>query len=255
MSDLVEAAETNLPAKPDPTGTLVAILNDPAKLEAFPLDKLERLIELQDRMNAETARQEFNRAFAAVQSELTPVAKRGYNSHTRAHYVLADDVTRMLNPILDRHGFSRSLATKVGDQAPGLPDGHTRFVLILRHDGGHTEEYSIDAPIDAGGTKGRTNKTAVQGLGSTYTYMQRYLLLNVFGIPVGADDDGRGGNVGPVSEKISAEEVRDLNTRMVDLGVDFERFLDYFGIRELSELTREQSRRAGAMLDQRESQQ
>ena len=247
-------AGEGLPVTIDPTGTLVSILSQPDKLESFPLDKLERLIELRDSMQASAAKQAFNAAFLAVQSELTAVPKRGYNKHTRARYVLVDDVVRMLNPILDRHGFSRSLTTKVGERAPGLAEGHTRFCLVLRHIDGHTEEHEADAPLDYTGKDGRTNKTMVQGMGSTYTYMQRYLLLNVFGIPIGDDDnDGQGSDVGPAADTISEDEARDLATLMVDLNVDKAKFLAFFKVAALPELTKEQHRKAVAILRQRQA--
>ena len=55
------------------------------------------------------------------------------------------------------------------------------------------------------------------------------------------------------AQRITPDEARDLNTRMVDLGVDFERFLQFFKIGELGELSKEQARQAGEMLDKRET--
>ena len=91
----------------------------------------------------------------------------------------------MLDPVIHKHGFSTSLSSQ-----PGAPADHTRFVLMVRHVGGHAEEHTWDAPIDDKGIKGNPNKTRLHGGGSSMAYAARYLKTNVFSVSTYRDDDG-----------------------------------------------------------------
>ena len=80
---------------------------------------------------------------------MTPVRKRAKNTQTGSSYARAEDITGMLDPLISKEGFSRSLSC--GDCPV---EGHIRFVLTLRHIGGHEETHFIDAPPDYLGPKG-----------------------------------------------------------------------------------------------------
>ena len=62
----------------------------------------------------------------------------------------------------------------------------------LKHlPGGHYEDSFMAAPLDTSG-----GKSNVQGVGSTNSYLRRYIACNIFNIViVGDDDDGTGGCV------------------------------------------------------------
>jgi hypothetical protein len=69
------------------------------------------------------------------------------------------------------------------------------WILIrgrLKHlPGGHFEDSFMAAPLD---TSGR--KSSVQGVGSTNSYLRRYIACNIFNIVVIGDDaDGNGGTI------------------------------------------------------------
>ena len=146
---------------------------------------MERLFALAREMQSDAARREFAEAFNDVQREMAPVRKLGWNGHTKSHFARQEEVAQMLDPIILSHGFSRSMSS-----TDSPTDGLMRFVLLLRHNGGHEERHHLDAPNDSVGAKGAGNKTALHGMASSYTYCERHLLCKVFGVQVVSDDDG-----------------------------------------------------------------
>src|SRR5690606_13579685 len=50
----------------------------------------------------------------------------------------------------------------------------------------HSEENSLAGPADNSGSK-----NAIQAIGSTLTYLQRYTLIQALGLAAADDDDGR----------------------------------------------------------------
>lgn len=118
-------------------------------------------------------------ALAAFQAEMPTVPK----SHTakvptksggQYSYTYADlaDVTEAATPLLSSHGLSFSCAPEVGERGLAL-----RGVLL--HDSG--EERSGVLPLSG---------STPQELGSSLTYMRRYLLGCLTGIVTDDDDDG-----------------------------------------------------------------
>ena len=118
-------------------------------------------------------------ALAAFQAEMPTVpkshtAKGPTKSGGQYSYTYADlaDVTEAATPLLSSHGLSFSCAPEVGERGLAL-----RGVLL--HDSG--EERSGVLPLSG---------STPQELGSSLTYMRRYLLGCLTGIVTDDDDDG-----------------------------------------------------------------
>ena len=220
-------------APTNPGEALAAILSDADRMRDIDVEKMERLFALSREFAKDVARREFYVAFNTLQSRMGPVRKRGWNDHTKTHYALAEDVEKMLDPLLIDLGVL-SL-----HEHGGLPArrSHIRCVLTLRHVGGHTEQHRLDAPIDGVGAKGGKVMTRLQGTGSTMRYVERYLLCNVCGVQIVADDDGnKGANVGPGSERITTDQLTDLEALISEVGADRGRFMFWLGVKDLSDL-------------------
>jgi len=231
-----------------PSGALETLLRDPGKLSAIPVETVERLYAIDKDMRAEAARQEFAAAFNRVQGRMTPVKKAAKNTQTGSMYARAEDVDRMLDPLLQSEGFSTSFSTT---DCP-IAD-HIRAVLTVRHVGGHEERHYLDAAIDDKGMKGSATKTRLHGMGSTMSYVRRYLKCQVFDVQLGGlDDDGNaGGGIGPGTERITDEQAIDLDTLIENVGANRDGFLKFFAIREIGDLPASRLREARAMLEQR----
>ena len=239
---------TTLVATPEPSA-LATLLADPDRLRDFPIETVERLFVLDRQIRADAARQEFAEAFNAVQSAMTPVRKLATNSHTHSTYARLEDVGRMLDPLILAHGFSRSLSTT------DSPTSGLRFVLVLRHVGGHEERHHLDAPVDDIGIQGKATKTALHGMASSYTYCERHLLLKVFGVQTVSDDDGNAAaGVGPGSERISDDEAADLEALIDEVNADRRRLYDICGIGAVGDLKKSQLKSTLALLEAKRGQ-
>ena len=209
---------------------LNALLADPQQLAQCPIETVERLFELQRRNRADQARISFYESFNAAQLELEPVRKKGWNPSTRSAHAKAEDIEKMLQPIIYKHGFSYSTS---GDDRPEATPGLIPVKLHLRHVDGHEENHTLVLPIDNVGFQGGANKTKLHGTLSSYTYAGRCLLTYVWGIQLVPDTDG----TPPKStEPIETEQLRDLESMISEIGADTMLFCKYLGVSNLKEL-------------------
>jgi len=149
------------------------------------VDKLERLLGLQERYLSRQAEVAFNAAMQAAQAELPQVLRDARNPQTNSKYAKLETVSKVMNPVITSHGFSLSFGTDVSP----MPD-HYRITCDLSHAAGHTRHYHADVPADATGMKGAPNKTPTHAFGSTMSYGRRYLKLLIFDVATTDDNDG-----------------------------------------------------------------
>lgn len=103
---------------------------------------------------------------------------------------------------------------------------------------GHSEETSLTASPDISGTK-----NAIQAIGSTISYLQRYTILALTGLATGdMDTDGK------TVEYISDKQVSILTDLINDTGADEAKFLAYMDIESMAKITTEQYSKAVAAL-------
>jgi hypothetical protein len=164
---------------------LLRILERGAADPNVPIERLDRLALLYERMVVREAETKFNAALVRMQPKLPMLEERGQitgpDGTVRATYAKWEDTVEVVRPILARHGFS--LSFKPGRSPRGVPT----VTGVLRHETGHKEGAEIELPADNSG-----DKNPVQAVGSTMSYGQRYvakMLLNL--VSRGEDDDGQ----------------------------------------------------------------
>jgi hypothetical protein len=146
------------------------------------VDKLSKILDLQERIIDRDARAEFFAAFAAMQGDLPSITERGeilVNGQVRSKYAKNEDIQEAVRPVLQRHGFALTFRNE-------FKDNLLRITGVLAHRSGHTEQDEFIAKADTSGSK-----NDIQALGSTRSYGQRYTtiaLLNI--VTKGQDDDG-----------------------------------------------------------------
>lgn len=207
MSQQLAAKPEALAEVTDLSGGILSVIARAASDPAVDVDKLERLLAMQERILAQDAEQIFNEAMKAAQEEIRPVVANKKNPQTKSDYANLEALSDAIDPITRSHGFTPSF----GSDASPLPD-HYRVTCRLAHTGGHARDYHADVPIDMTGIKGERNKTMTHGWGSAMTYGRRYLKLLIFDVAVTTkatrDDDGNAaGNGGPINK----EQVAILN--------------------------------------------
>lgn len=144
------------------------------------IDKLEKLMALQERWEASQARKAYDAAFAAFKAEGVKIIKGQRvmaGPLQGGRYAGLNDVVKAVTEALSRHGLSSSWKlTK--DEKDWL-----EVTCFLRHVGGHEESVSMGGPPDAGGAK-----NPLQARASTKTYLERYTLKAILGLSEDGDD-------------------------------------------------------------------
>lgn len=174
--------------QPIDDGTPMGIAHRLARDPKLTVEKLERLMALNERMLAAQAEAAYWAAYDAMSGRLPTIDKRGKirnkEGHVQSRYALFEDIQRAVKPILKEFGFTLSYKTKW--PIPGSP------VLCvfgrLTHRGGHFEESEFQAASDESGGKNK-----IQGLGSANAYGRRYTTKDLLNLEeAGVDDDGQG---------------------------------------------------------------
>ena len=169
-----EPNEALLPADP-----MVSMIERVAMDPNSNLEKLERMLELKERHDAQEAKAAFASAFARASADFPPIPLKG-KGHNDKPYATLKDSTMLTRPVLSEHGLALTFAIDTTDKI--------KVTAKLMHKAGHHEETSIVLPADTSGSK-----NAVQAVGSTQTYGQRYTAQAILGLSLGEDteDDGR----------------------------------------------------------------
>ena len=232
------------PAIQSETGAIISMIERAARDPNVDIDKLERLFQMRERMEASRARMSFDAAFAAMQPELPEIDKRGKivirDKHDRetvlqsTPYALWDDTNKVIKPILAKHGFGLSFRIS-------QTEGRLTTTAVLSHTSGHREETSFASPIDNTGSKNN-----VQGWGSAFSYGKRYTgtaLLNIS--TKGEDDDGKTAGAG---ETISEAQYKELSDLIKATGTDVVKFLELGNVPSLSDIPAANFAKAKALL-------
>lgn len=183
------------------------------------LEIVSKLMDLHERWEANQARKDFDDAIASAKAEIKPVArnKTGHNSKKYADFAA---YAREVDPVLARYGLSYRFRTE--------QDERIKVTCILSHKNGHSETNTLAGPPDASGSK-----NAIQAIGSTLTYLQRYTLTQALGLAASDDDDGKAGGAG---EPITNEHLMELRDLIEATGADVTRFCKHLRVNALSDL-------------------
>jgi hypothetical protein len=178
------------PAIMGESATILQIIQQVAMSPNADIDKMERLMDMHERYQAQQAKQQYDDALAQMQEELPVIGERGgikdKNGRIQSTYALWEDINEMIKPVLARHGFALSFRTPRNERGIEVEG-------VLSHRAGHRETTSLVLPADVSG-----NKNGVQAVASSVSYGKRYTagaLLNF--TTTGEDDDGNGAVVTP----------------------------------------------------------
>ncbi|MCC6352795.1 MAG: ERF family protein [Verrucomicrobiae bacterium] len=214
-------------AEPEVT-TIIQVIERAASNPSVDLDKMERLLEMQERILNRNAEAEFNEAMTRAQSEMGRISADANNPQTRSRYASYGQLDRHLRPIYAKHGFSLSFST----EPAAVPEAIRVTCTVAK--GGFSRQYHIDMPADGKGAKGGDVMTKTHATGAAVSYGMRYLLKMIFNVAVGEDDDD--GNIAPQSPGISETQAADLAALIEDVGADRDKFLRYMRVTTLEQI-------------------
>lgn len=242
MSDSKEIAITD-------TQNFLTLLDRLARDPGINPEKITAILDVQERVLAKRAEQEFNDAFLRLRGKL-PIIKKGdivayenkKNGKMEAAFKFAkwEKVQAIIDDIIASEGFDLTFDSHVH------PNG-TAVIAILHHTGGHTRRTSTPPiPIDSGG-----GKNNVQGVGSSMSYGQRYATKFALNLRFEDDDDARLAGI----QFINVDQQKIINDLIAETKTDTDRFLRTMNVAAVENLTIELYPVARNMLASKKQQQ
>lgn len=220
-------AQTKAVAVPtESQNSMVAMMERLALNPDLPVDKLEKLLDMQIKIREIEAEQSYGAAMARVQEKLPTVTRDRLNEQTNSKYSRLETIAKAIKPVYTAEGFSLSFSEGTSPK----PD-HVRVVGILRHRDGHKTEHYADVAIDLAGIKGTPNKTMTHAEGSSFSYGRRYVTCLAFDVSTGDDNDGNG-----VAARITPDQAARLRAMMTEFTVDEPKFLEALQLKQLEDM-------------------
>jgi hypothetical protein len=149
-----------------------------------PIEMMEKLLSMRERLRAEAAEMAYREAMAKFQSECPIIPKRkevfDRQGKLRYRYAPIDDIISTVKPSISKYGFSYTTKTEqVETPRPGI-----QATVIISHVAGHSEQSAFFAEINV-----EAYMTQPQKWASASTFAKRYAFCNGFGIMTGDDDN------------------------------------------------------------------
>jgi hypothetical protein len=214
--ELATPASTGIATVSD-SATLMSVISRAASDPSVDMDKLERLMEMYERIESKKSETAFNAAMSAAQSEMGRVATDATNPQTRSHYASYAAIDKALRPIYSRHGFALSF-----DEGQTEKPEHVRVLCHVSHRDGYTRTYHRDMPADGKGAKGGDVMTKTHAAGAAQSYGMRYLLKGIFNVAIGEDDDD-----GNIASTITDEQATKIKTLLEETDANVKAFLGF----------------------------
>lgn len=247
---LAVASEAPPPVPVSEGDAFLAMIERAARDPQVDIDKMERLLDRRERMDAQERVRAFNSAMAAAKAEFEPIVKRHLvdfvnkdgKRTTYKHEDLAD-ISAAVDPVLARHGLNTRY------RATSNPNEPITCTCIVTHEGGHFEETTLSAGADTTG-----GKNSIQGIASTLSYLQRMTKKAALGLAAARDDDGRLAGAATAAERITEQQVAELNSllqKTPEPAANVQIIFQHFKIDNLSELTPDQYRKTVSQLSKK----
>ncbi len=185
MVEIVPSEKTNnqsmpvdvAPVKEFDTQSLIA----QAIQSNVPVETMERLLVMAEKMQAIKAKQEFNQAMAKFQSECPTIVKtkpvRTKSGQEAYRYAPIESIVEQVKLPLQNNGFSYSTSMEL------LPTG-VKVEVKVTHKDGHCEITPMEVPL---GEKTQIMSNS-QVVAAASTFAKRYAFCNAFGILTGDED-------------------------------------------------------------------
>jgi hypothetical protein len=225
VATIPEASLPVVPADLSPSALIYAGIQ--AGLTA---ETMEKLMALQERVEARNAAKAFAKAFAAFQAECplirrTSTAKITTKGGSAYSYTYAelDEIAIIAGPYLDKNDFSYSWDRRVSDK------GTLTSVCTLYHIEGHSRSSSFELPVESASAMSPQQKYAAAS-----TFADRKSLSAVLGLVTTDRDFDGAAAIDPTP--ITETQLFELEDMIEDAGADRARFLKFIGVEKLSEL-------------------
>ena len=203
--------------------------------KGLDLEKLEKLLNLKERYEANEAKKAFVRAMTAFKSESPKVTKDKNNKQYNSKYTSLSNLVNTVNPVLSKHGLSASWDIE--------QNGIIKVTCRITHESWHSETASASAPADVSGAK-----NAIQQIKSTITYLKAVTFESICGLAsseANLDDDG----VAAATEFINDKELSMVRDCLAELELKEKGLIDYLKIESLEKMPKADYKKALAAIE------
>lgn len=183
-----------------------------------PIESLQKLLDMKERVDAQRARVDFFNALSQFQS-ICPVITKTKKGHN-CKYAPIETIVQAIVPSLKACGLTYRFEQKAVDNA-------IEITCIINHVNGHSESMSLMGMPDTSGSK-----NAIQAMGSTVQYLRRYTLCGALGI-VTADEDNDGGKP---QETITEQQAADIEALIDEVKADKPNMLKWLNVESIEQI-------------------
>jgi hypothetical protein len=190
----------------DNSSTVLGLIERLALDPRADVEKVERMMTMYEALKAKEAELAYNAAKARILKKLAGIkivknrsalyeldkAKPQTGSHEAFKYAPLEEIDKHLRPLLAEEEMDLAFSGEPREGGGVLIRGRLKHLPS-----GHYEDSFMPALPDTTG-----GKSEVQAVGSTNSYLRRYVACNIFNIVVvGDDDDGNGGTIDEAQTK------------------------------------------------------
>jgi len=183
--------EENLPVPASPNAVVMMAMQ-----KGYTPELIEKMMDLSERHEPNEARKAYHKAMSAFKAKPPKVWRdmqvkygAGEKKQEWSHADLGT-AADAISSALGEHGLNSSWRTKPQE------NGNIKVTCVVTHELGHSESTWLTAGPDTTGSK-----NAIQAIGSSVFYLERYTLFAITGLaPARMDDDGKTASNGKISK-------------------------------------------------------
>lgn len=236
----VPAVPFESPLVPDSGPVTVMQILQMAVQQGTPVEALEKLVALQERVTDRNAAAAFNRALADFQAEcpliekrsIAKITPRGGGEGYAYRYAELDTIARTIRPLLVRHGLAYSWNSKI-------EGANLACACILRHVEGHSQSATFSCPT----TSASPGMSDPQKHASALTFAKRQSLVQVLGLTMTEPDTDAAND-----RTITEAQARKIEDEIAELGGSRSVFLEKLNVPDVRDILQRDLARVNAML-------
>ena len=201
---------------------------------------LEKLVTLYEHMEAKKAERQFTAAFVALQNEMPAIVATTIIPN-RGKYERFEDVMKVVQPFLSKHGFTVSFSMS-------FADNRIIETCQLKHIGGHSQPTSFAVRVGKADTETQADCKAA-------TTAKRNALLNALNIVIRQDcltEENDASIEGDPNAFLTIEQAIELERRATATKSNIAAFLKFAGASSFDRIAANKHAELDAMLTRKE---
>jgi hypothetical protein len=195
-----------VPAEPLQNATLMTVIERLSSNPNVDIDKIQRLLEMQERWEVNRDKSALRHAVAEFKKNPPEIIKKRtatINPSFSYSYADLENITSAIIGELAAHGVTHSWKMAEGEKGVSV-------TCVLKYGMFEEDGVTLTAPPDTSG-----QKNAIQAKGSTISYLEKYTLLAATGMAAGmpdSDGNGQGSKMDQEAHDVHLKLIRESGT-------------------------------------------